>query len=811
MSPLKVRPPTLASLVMLLAAVACGLPDLSIATPVPSPTPVQAAPLPATTLTFKAHVSTGTPASTTIAAMLIDPVRGNRTLVALINTAPGEWSGSASVPEGALIRYRYLRTGPTAAEEVTGARAPVAYRVVQAEAGATADDIVAAWSDGTPDAGQGTVVGTVRNRNTNEPVAGILVSVGGQLTWTAGDGVYTVYNVPAGMQRVTLMAPDGRLRPLQAMVAVTAGGTSTLDLASPDPNQVSVTFVFTPPSGTETTSVPRLIGDVAQLGDTFALTGTGSSIYGARAPRLFPLGDGRFATAIQLYEGTVLRYAYTLGDGYWSGELDAAGSKRVREYRVPWFNDTRDDAGVSWHTGPSQPVVFDIATPGSTPADDVVAIQLYITDWLPPIPMWSIAPGQWRFTLHNPTDLNGNLTYRFCRNYACGAADEVLPGDARGRNFSFTLLPQSIRNAVGDWRWWGAEPAVNTDLPGYPARPGFQAGFTLNETWNPSQIAVSEELASEIAATRANTTEVLRRSLLVSLNPPLYGDDATVTMPAQDLVTLAQQLRDRGVETTLHPITCAYTPYGNCEYWNGAPTAQPGWWDSWFVAYSRMILTQVDAANRAGVSAIIIGDYRLRPALPGEPEAPGNADAQWRLLINQVRSRFRGRIGFALLLGQNVWPNPPVFLDSVDFIRLETWAPLGASGAANVADVAFAASALLDSQVAPLATRFGKPIILGAAYASVDGGVTQCVRQSDGNCAPVNVFDPDAPRNSFTLDLAEQADAYNGLMVAVAGRPYIMGFSPLGYNPLTALRDQSLSVRGKPAEKILAAWYARLR
>ncbi|HRE30022.1 MAG TPA: hypothetical protein PK954_25495, partial [Anaerolineales bacterium] len=125
----------------------------------------------------------------------------------------------------------------------------------------------------------------------------------------------------------------------------------------------------------------------------------------------------------------------------------------------------------------------------------------------------------------------------------------------------------------------------------------------------------------DIAALRANTAEVLRRSTLTSLNPPLYGDELALTMPADELQELAQHLRDHGVEATLHPVTCAYTPYGDCEYWNGAPTGQPGWWDAWYAAYTRHILTQVDAANRANASALIIGDYRLRPSLPGEPGA----------------------------------------------------------------------------------------------------------------------------------------------------------------------------------------------
>jgi len=805
------RPIHLVSCALILSLLACGLPEFPVATPAPSPTPVETAPLPTQTLTFRARVATSTPASTTLSAVIIDPVRGRRTLVALLNVGAGVWEGSTVVPEGALIRYRYLRTGPTAAEEIDGAGKAVAYRVVLAEPGAVADDRIAAWSDGAPDAAQGTVTGTVRNRNTNEPVSGVLVSVGGQLALTAGDGVYTAHHVPAGLQRVTLLAPDGRLRPLQASVEVGAGGTAVLDLSSPDPNQVSVTFVFTPPTGTDAASVPRLIGDVAQLGDTFALASNGASVYGSRAPQLYPLGDGRFATAIQLYEGTVLRYAYTLGDGTWSGELDGAGNRRVREYRVPWTNDTRADTGVSWHTGPSQPVVFDFAVPALTPADDVIAIQFYTTEWLPPLPMWSIAPGQWRFTLHNPTDLNGDVTYRFCRNFACGAADEALAGNPRGRVFTFTLLPQSIRNSANTWRWWDASTPFVVDLPSYPARPGFQAGVSLSEAWSPAQRVTAEALAIDIAALRANTAEVLRRSTLTSLNPPLYGDDLALTMPADELQELAQHLRDHGVEATLHPVTCAYTPYGDCEYWNGAPTGQPGWWDAWYAAYTRHILTQVDAANRANASALIIGDYRLRPSLPGEPGASPTADAYWRLLISQVRARFRGRIGFALLLGQSVWPSPPAFLDSVDFIRLETWAPLGGSGAANVADIALAAAALLDSQVTPLAQRFNKPIILGVAYPSVDGGVTQCVRQPDGACASITAFEPGAPANGFALDLAEQADIYNGLLIAAAGRPYIQGVSAAGYNPQVALRDQSLSVRGKPAADVLTAWFTRLK
>jgi hypothetical protein len=61
------------------------------------------------------------------------------------------------------------------------------------------------------------------------------------------------------------------------------------------------------------------------------------------------------------------------------------------------------------------------------------------------------------------------------------------------------------------------------------------------------------------------------------------------------------------------------------------------------------------------------------------------------------------------------------------------------------------------------------------------------------------------------MDLQEQADVYNGLLTAVNTRAYLAGFFTFGYNPVAALRDKSLSVRGKPAEAVLAAWYPKLQ
>jgi len=159
-----------------------------------------------------------------------------------------------------------------------------------------------------------------------------------------------------------------------------------------------------------------------------------------------------------------------------------------------------------------------------------------------------------------------------------------------------------------------------------------------------------------------------------------------------------------------------------------------------------------------------------------------------------------------------VWPNPPAFLDAVDVIRLWWWAPLANSGAAAVPDMAVAAAVLLDSHVLPLQQRFNRPIVLSVAYLSADGAATQCLRQPDGQCYSFDAFSPSAPDvNAYNLDLQEQSDAYSALLFAINDRPWVRGLTSFGYHPQAILRDKSVSVRGKPAETVLSAWWPLLQ
>ena len=172
--------------------------------------------VPTATVTFKVHIPAGTPANSAPAVRLMDEVGGSGRTIVLANTGNNEWSGGATAPVGALLRYKYIRPLPSVVEETTAAQQPVLFRLLAVAGGATsADDIVAGWTD-LPFAGAvGGMDGRVWNGNTQQGVMGILVAAGGQQTLTAHDGTFSFQNLPVGVQRATLLAPDGSLSPAQ--------------------------------------------------------------------------------------------------------------------------------------------------------------------------------------------------------------------------------------------------------------------------------------------------------------------------------------------------------------------------------------------------------------------------------------------------------------------------------------------------------------------------------------------------------------------------------------------------------------------
>jgi hypothetical protein len=119
---------------------------------------------------------------------------------------------------------------------------------------------------------------------------------------------------------------------------------------------------------------------------------------------------------------------------------------------------------------------------------------------------------------------------------------------------------------------------------------------------------------------------------------------------------------------------------------------------------------------------------------------------------------------------------------------------------------------LLDGQWLPVQWRFNKPLHLSVAYLAADGAASQCLGRPAGQCYSFEDFAPDVPDvAAYPLDLAEQGDIYQALLTAVNDCAWVSGVFSYRYNPVAILHGKSLSVPGKPAEGVLAAWFPKLQ
>ncbi len=795
------------------------------ATPVPTNTPYPSpTPQPSATINFKVTVPPNTPVGSNINLFMPDLVGGaaNKTFI-LTSLGGNVWAGSVSVPIGSLLRYRYQRiTGTQTVGENRPDGGAVVYRTAFVSGSILVDDTVAAWSDLAFTGDVGRITGVVRDASSNRGLPGIIVSASGQQTMTGFDGEYVLWNIPANVPAtVTAFAPDGSFRAAMNPATPLTNSTAYLDFGLWAAKTVKVTFVVAPPIDTPVGAVVQLTGNVLQLGETFVVNANGSTTHTQRQPQLSQLTDGRWATSLLLYEGTDLRYKYTLGSATINGELNGDGSPALRQMVIPGSDDiVIQDQVALWKSSLDSPVQFAVNIPASTPPSDTVTLQFKIGGvWRDPVAMWHTQPSQWTFTLLNPLDFAGDSEYRFCRNYDCGTADDAATFGANpaGYHFTPTVLPQSLQNSVGAWQWWVDLQPPALSLPTVLSRPGFQAGFELTP-WRTPQATALPLTFDNIKGTSANWVRIPVVWDTPSVNPPLIAFDFARSPFRQDLIATIKAARDRGYKIALYPMVRP-SPNGLYAgdlnlYFDTAPK-DPGWWDGWFREYARFLAYVADVAAFTGADAYYIGDNSLARTLPGAPNVVADADARWRSLITALkRDHYNVPVIFGLdLVGQSpALSLPPSFTDAVDVIDIRFGAALSPSPTASLEELKTNAATLIDTQLQPFYNQYHKPLLITAMYVSADGGAAQCVGLSTGGCQPISRLAPDQPdSNSYPLDLNEQQLAYEAILYAVNDRPWINGFYAYGYNPTVALRDKYYSPRSKPAEALLTAWFARIK
>jgi hypothetical protein len=825
----RLSPAWLLPILLVLISMACQQTAPGL-TPAVSPAPGEQtlAPPPATQIPeseiiFQVEIPANSPPDEPVYLNILDEVGGlalNMLTYPMDQDDPRHYVLSMPLPLGSAVKYRYSRQAPAAmVEEHVSDGRQMRYRLYHVEGPGTVQDVVTRWTDTKFEGPTGRISGQALDAQTGQPITNLLIIAGGAQALTASDGSYLLEGLPPGTHNLVAYALDGSYRTFQQGAMVASDSTTPAELRLTPAKMVNIIFNVSVPADTIPAVPIRLAGNLYQLGNTFGDLSGGVNTVASRMPVLSPIPEGGLAIQLSLPAGADLRYLYTLGDGYWNAELNQDGSRHVRQLIVPETDTVILDRVESWLASNTGPITFDVNVPAYTPPEDFISIQFNpLFGWTEPIPMWKLGNNRWVYVLNSPLQTIGSMSYRYCRNDQCGAADDAQTMGPTSGGFPINsgLFSQTVEDDVTSWAWLDPNPiaAAVDPVPVLARGSLFIAGIEYQPGYHPTWKPRTAETLNSVQSTGANWVFITPTWTYTRTSPPILEIVSGRDAPWLDLQDSILQARQRGLSVAINPSPRFPT---TADQWWSEAKRDFAWWVVWFERYRAFALHHADLAARSDAQALVLGGNWLSPAMPGGVLAngspsgvPADAELRWRNLIQEVRSHYSGPIIWALPYSQAA-NNPPVFLDAVDRIHVLFSPQLTTITNAGRPDLQNEAGRLLDAGVQPLQARFGKAITIGLAYPSAEGAATACLPNPAGGCLGWFALSrPQADIATIAIDLGEQADIYNAVLGAVNTRAYITGVVSQGFYPPVTLQDKSSSIRGKPAQEVLKYWFPRL-
>ena len=461
---------------------------------------------------------------------MLDEVTGlalNPTEYAMQKVAEDQYTVKAQFTTGSIVKYRYvhkLKSASAPAIEYTSDTKQVRYRLYNATGAGAVSDIVSAWIDHPYRGPMGQIQGHVLNASTKAPIPNIMVTAAGLQTFTASDGSYLLAGLPPGIHNLVAYSLDGSYQPFQQEARVDAGAITPAPLSLTPSTFVNVVFILHTPDQTNSDPPIRMVGNITQLGDTFADLRGGTSILPAQAKQLVRIGDGQYGVNLSLPVGLELQYKYTLGDGFWNAEQSQDGGFHLRQAIVDGNHPVIEDWVDSWQDKHFGPINFSVTVPDNTPGDDNISIQFRTFDWMEPIPMVKVDATHWKYKLYSPLNLVGNLGYRYCRNEQCGVADDYATrGDTVGGwPFSPSLIGQDFEDVVTKWAWWNPGNSLHFNLKNVNRRDtNFWGGIEFLQNYEPSWQPHLNSAVQDVKKIGANWLILTPTWSFDRVNPPV--------------------------------------------------------------------------------------------------------------------------------------------------------------------------------------------------------------------------------------------------------------------------------------------------
>lgn len=751
---------------------------------------------------FWVNIPENTPAFDNIQLVIYDEVTGlplNPTQFTMQSLDETNLGIALQFRIGSVVKYAYIRNTDEIHQEYTLDGAPVRYRTFYVDGAGEVHDIISRWDDTTSSAVAGRIIGEAVENGTGLPIPNLLIIVGGKQVLTASDGSFLVSGLNPGTHQVTGLSLDGNYLTAKHNATIAPEAATPVSLRLNRTSNVNVKFTITVPENTLSTVPLRLAGNLSQLGNTYNNLGGGISGLPEKMPILEKISDNQYQLNISLPTETDIRYKFTQGDGFWNAEHGSDNRFLTRQLVIPRdiseLNIT--ETVVSWQTGSEEPIWFDVEVPTDTPPTDKVFLQLKLFDWMSPIPMWSAGINRWVFRIVGPTNIPADVQYRYCRNGFCGDENlaNAIPPFTINLSTSTEDSPLLTKDIVSYWPFTVSEvpfPVVLSNIIN-PRQDGFIAGVEFSPQYKPNWDSYSRSAITDIQNINANTIIFSPTWKVTSNNPPAFQQTLGEDIAWSSLKENIQLAQKQGYGVYIYP---RLSFEGSSEDWWNSATLDLAWWLNWADQYRRFILHHADLAQRLNISGIIIGGDYLENTL--------NDNELWTGLLDSVRVHFQGDIAWKL--SQKNITTPPQSLQQVDIIIVSWGAKLGNSPNASVGEMQAKAELLLDSEVWTFFQQIQKPILLSAAYHSIDGSNTNCITDinSENICLSSDEINLS---NTLTTDLQEQVEIYNALLAAVNDRDWIQGFITEGYFSTVGQHDYTTSIHGKPAEEVLGYWF----
>jgi len=718
---------------------------------------------------------------------------------------------SLSVPSHSVLKYRYVKIGEEITSETTLSGDPIRYRMVYADANHSLTDILQSWQDAPMGSVQtGTLEGKILDRNTNLPVPDILVSAGGQLTFSDSNGSFFIEGLSSGVHNLVFYAMDGHYRTYQQGAVISEGLVTPAEVKMTAMPPVTVTFNVTAPDDALGAPV-RIAGNLSQLGNTFNSLAGDMSLNPKRMPILSSQPDGTLKIDLQLYAESDLRFKFTLGDGYWNAERDSSGGFRVRQLIVPDEDITLDLTIQSWRSPGIEPITFEVTIPpGTAPADEKF-VQFNTFGWTEPVPLWPLGNGDFLYILYAPLTDSEPVEYRFCRNGDCQRTRSTIASNSPLQVLP-SSQPQTISTTITGWENWQPlsqeDSVVETFIPDKAG--DFSTLIELSPTMTPSWRVYAPIGITEIAEMGAKSVLFSPQWFSTSGSPklrPIIGK-TPFQYELIDMLTTAQSM---GLKVGLFPQPG--TTDGQAILWPESDLTEADW-QAWFNSYQSFILNYAKIAEQSGAAELIIGGKPVLPAFNGginpdgsDADVPDLSEDSWLALIEDLRETYSGRLVWGTNAHETMDPLPE-FIDRFDGIYISISSPLTVVEQPSLEDIKAGFTNVIDSLVYEVYRSTLKPVTVALAYPSVDGAVQGCLIVEDG-CSRDGLYQPGEITGSPT-DLAEQAMIYNAVLPVIASREWITGISVRGYEPTLISFDNSSSIAGKPAADVIQYWFSGL-